>query len=304
MTPSLTAKEFSRHINSFLKYLESVKNASRFTLQSYATDLRKFEQFLEETQTREVSSKTIQSFLALLVHGGMKATTVNRKLACFRSFFKYLASMEIIPSNLAINLPFLKTEKKLPSFLTFETIMQALNSLDDATFQKKQIKVIIDLFYSSGMRLRELVGLNVQDLDFVNGQIKVTGKGNKERLIPMGKTITKVLKEFLNQRHDFLCSLNVTQSALFISKKGKRISPRQVQNMVKRALLNTTQSDEAHPHMLRHSFATHLLEEGADLMAVKELLGHASLSTTQVYTHLTAERLKKIYKQAHPRAEK
>jgi integrase/recombinase XerC len=163
---------------------------------------------------------------------------------------------------------------------------------------------MLELFYATGIRLRELVGLNLEDVDFSNDLVKVTGKGSKQRLVPMGKVTAKTLKEYLKKRQAFLEAPNLSEKALFLNKKGNRMTARQVQTRVKKYLLLASDKDEAYPHILRHSFATHLLEEGADLLSVKELLGHASLSTTQVYTHLTAERLKKIYKQAHPRAEK
>ncbi|MFQ5825228.1 MAG: tyrosine-type recombinase/integrase, partial [bacterium] len=183
-------------------------------------------------------------------------------------------------------------------------ISTALELPDVSTFDGLRDKVILELFYATGMRLRELVGLNLEDIDFSNDLVKVTGKGSKQRLLPTGKVTARILKEYLRKRQAFLEALNLSESALFLNKKGHRMTARQVQTRVKKYLLSASDEDEAYPHILRHSFATHLLEEGADLLSVKELLGHSSLSTTQVYTHLTAERLKKIYKQAHPRAEK
>lgn len=297
-------ESLTQNIDKFLKHLRSTKNASVFTLMSYKTDLYQFGKFLKETNSKEITRNSVRSFLALRFKDGLKATTVNRKLASLRSFFKFLSQNELIETNPALNLSFLKTEKKLPSLLTYETILKALELPDANTFEGLRDKVILELFYATGIRLRELVGLNLQDIDFSNELVQVTGKGSKQRLVPFGKVTARFLKEYIRKRQAFLCALGLPEKALFLNKKSERMTARQVQIRVIKYLLLASDKDEAYPHMLRHSFATHLLEEGADLLAVKELLGHSSLSTTQVYTHLTAERLKKIYKQAHPRAEK
>lgn len=304
MAQSLTVDNLVPYIDSFIRYLKSEKNASEFTLRSYSTDLHQLAQFFEDTDTGEISKNAIRAFLAMLFKGGMKATTVNRKLAAIRSFFKYLSLQEITDTNPTLNLPFLKSPKKLPSYLSYETIFKALDLPDTTTFEGLRDKVILELFYGGGLRLRELVGLNTNDLDFSNDLIKVYGKGARQRLVPLGKTLSKVMRDYLREREVFLRQNGVANHALFLNKKTKRLTPRQVQERVKKYLRLASDNESAYPHILRHSFATHLLEEGADLLAVKELLGHSSLSTTQVYTHLTVDRLKKIYNQAHPRAEK
>lgn len=296
-----TAKEY---IDKFLTHLRIEKNASDFTLKAYKSDLGQFVQFLEDTNTQKITKKSIRSFLALLFKGGLKSATVNRKLASLKSFFKFLCMRELVDCDPTLNLYFLKTDRRLPSFLEYETIMTALEFPDMNTFDGLRDRVILELFYGTGIRLRELVGLNLGDIDFLNGLVKVEGKGSKQRLVPLGKVTAKYVKKYINQREKFLVSLAKTSEALFLNQRGNRIPPRRVQSIVKKYLLLASDKNEAYPHILRHSFATHLLEEGADLLAVKELLGHSSLSTTQVYTHLTAERLKEVYKQAHPRAEK
>ncbi|MFQ5824641.1 MAG: site-specific tyrosine recombinase/integron integrase [bacterium] len=300
----LTVDKLKPCIDKFIQHLRLEKNASDFTLKAYKTDLCQFVQFLDDTNIQEITKKSLRSFLALLFQGGLKATTVNRKLASLRSFFKFVCLQEIIDTNPTLNLGFLKTTKNLPSFLSYETIMTALEFPDINTIDGLRDRVILELFYGTGIRLRELVGLNLDDIDFSNGLVKVMGKGSKQRLIPLGKVTAKFVKEYMDKRKKFLISLDSSQEALFINLKGNRISPRQVQSIVKKYLQLASDKNKAYPHILRHSFATHLLEEGADLLAVKELLGHSCLSTTQVYTHLTAERLKEIYKQAHPRADK
>ena len=304
MVQSLTAKTLKFHITNFLRHLRIEKNVSRFTLSAYQLDLGQLLQFTEEHDLHEITRKSLRSFLASLSKKGLKASSVNRKLTSLRSFFKYLCSQEVLDSNPAATLLYLKKEKKLPSFFQYEVILKALSFPDTNTVDGLRDRVILEVFYSTGIRLRELVGMNLEDVDLTNEVLRVTGKGSKDRLVPFGKSIVKIIKEYIEERAQFTQSLNLSTEAFFLNKKGKRISPGQVQYRVKKYLLAASDKQEAYPHMLRHSFATHLLDEGADLISVKELLGHSSLSTTQIYTHLTTERLKKVYKQAHPRAQK
>ena len=208
-------------------------------------------------------------------------------------------------TNPARDLPFQRKEKRLPSFLDSQTILKAIARVSVDKYDTFRDRTILELFYASGIRLRELTGLDVSDVDIANGLIRVTGKGAKQRLVPFGRNILQVMKDYLDCRGDYLSVLGKRSArALFVNPKGERISPRLVQNRVKDLLFSVSGKTDASPHVLRHSFATHLLDAGADLLAVKELLGHASLSTTQIYTHLTSERLRRVYKQAHPRAEK
>lgn len=300
----LLVSRIKAHQNSFLDYLKIERNVSEFTLTSYKTDLDKFFKFYLQKKHEEIDRKSLRAFLASLAVSQFKPATINRKLACLRSFFKFLNLHEIINTNPSETLFFLKKEQKLPIFFTYETIMKAINLPDISQFEGLRDSLIMDMFYSTGMRLRELVNLDVNDFDPYNGLIRVVGKGAKERLIPVGKNLSKVTKMYLNERNDYFLSYNSQEDAFFVSKRFKRMKPWQVQYRVKKYLALACNEQSAYPHKLRHSFATHLLDEGADLMAVKELLGHSSLSTTQVYTHVTPEKLKKIYKQAHPRAEK
>lgn len=301
---SLRVDELHQYIDEFLQYLRNEKNASQFTLTSYETDLRQFAQFLVDERQRDISKNSIRAFLAILSKGGLKATSINRKLACLRTFFKYLCAREILENNPAQPLFFLKKEKRLPSFFNYETIVRGIQTTAQDSFEGQTDLAMIEFFYSTGVRLRELVGLNLKDVDFINEVVKVMGKGSRQRLVPLGKSLAKVLRVFMKARQQHLTALGLSNEALFVNKKGKRVSPQFVQSRIKHILLPVSEQHKAHPHMLRHSFATHLLDEGADLLSVKEMLGHASLSTTQVYTHLTPERLKAIYMQAHPRAKK
>ncbi len=301
---SLTVSGLGRHITSFLTYLESERNASPFTIASYGTDLTQLRRFLQTSGHDTVTRKALRAFLADLAQQGLGPASINRKLACLRSFFKYLCAHELLETNPAHSLSFLKKEKRLPGYFSYEAILKALHLPDTRTYEGARARIIIELFYATGMRLRELVGLNVEDVDFSNAVVRVTGKGGKQRLVPLGKRTAKSLQDYLACRSAFLAACHQEQHALILDDRGKRVAPRAVQRIVKKYLARASGDESASPHMLRHSFATHLLEEGADLVAVKDMLGHANLSTTQIYTHLTVHRLKKVYEQAHPRAQK
>jgi len=298
---SLTVDLLATHIERFLDHLKFERNVSPLTLRAYKTDLRQFLEYVQDTETPEISKNSLRSFLGLLSRGGLKATTINRKLACFRAFFKFLCAREILEANPAQALYFLKKEKRLPAVFSYQTIAQSLSRIDRTHFEGARDAAVIEFLYSTGVRLRELVNTDVEHVDFQNGVVRVAGKGAKERLAPFGKRLQKTLYDYLEKRATFLRETKSHAAALFLGDQGKRISASKVQAIVKKYLIAKEQQ-EAYPHMLRHSFATHLLEEGADLLAVKEMLGHANLSTTQIYTHLTAERLKRVYEQAHPRA--
>jgi len=304
MQPSLSVNEVKPQTESFLRYLRVEKNASRFTLRSYQIDLEQFFSYLKEQEALRIDRKAIRDFLARLAHRGLQPSTMNRKLASLRSFFKFLKARGLIESNPAESLSFLKQSKRLPQILSYKIIMQAMSLPDAATFDGARDRFLIDLFYSTGVRLRELTHLNMTDLDLQQGTLRVLGKGNKERILPIGPTLATHIRRYFAARQSHLHVLDVRTPALFIGARGRRLTPRQVQIRIKKYLLMASDSETAYPHMLRHSFATHLLEEGADLVGVKELLGHASLSSTQIYTHLTVDRLKQIYARAHPRAEK
>lgn len=301
---SLSTNKLSHYIDAFLEHLRFERNASQFTLCSYKVDLEQLQLFIKKNRITEITRKSLRSFLASFSKSGLKVATINRKLTSLRSFFKYLCAQEILDSSPADTLSYLKKEKKLPSFFDYETILGAFNLPDTESYEGLRDRLILEIFYSCGIRLRELVGINLADVDLSNNVLRVTGKGSKERVVPLGKSLLGISKKYIELRARFLNSLSVSSEAFFLNKKGKRVSPDQVKYRVKKFLLAASDKQKASPHMLRHSFATHLLDEGADLLAVKELLGHSSLSTTQVYTHLTTERLKKEYQQAHPRAQK
>jgi len=292
------------HIEDFLLYLQIERNVSPFTLSSYKSDLDQFKTYMQKQEFTQLDRKAFRAFLADLSANNRKPATINRKLACLKSFVKYLCLHDKLDVNYTDALFFQKKEKKLPAYFAYKTIVAALQLPDTATYEGMRDKTMLELFYSTGVRLRELVGLDVEHIDIASNILRVYGKGAKERMVPLGKRVAETMTGYLCMRTQFLHEVSAKSEALFLSRRGKRISPRLVQIRMKKYLLKASDKQEAYPHMLRHSFATHLLEEGADLLAVKELLGHASLSTTQVYTHVTVERLQRIYQQAHPRSEK
>ncbi len=295
-------------IQAFLRYLEKEKRYSAHTVQAYGTDLEQFIDFLVEERGKrdsprigEVTREEIRLFLGGLVRRGMSKRSVARKLASLRAFFGYLTRTGGIRSNPAATLVSPKLEKPLPAFLREEEILEALEGIVGDSARGVRDRAILELFYGTGMRLSELVGLNIGDIHLTTGTVRVYGKGGKERVLPVGRKAGNALRTYLLHRGEFRPEQK--NQALFLNRYGNRISARGVQLLVHRWLRRVSEKKRLSPHVLRHTFATHLLDRGADLEAVKELLGHASLSTTQVYTHLTMDHLRKVYRQAHPRAE-
>mgnify|MGYP006292120003 CR=1 FL=1 len=300
-------------IKKYIGYLKVERNASDHTITSYSTDLEQFISFLSDEYGREASAidpdsirrLDIRLWLGKLNESGFSRNSIARKTASVRSFFKYLFTRGVIRRNPAHLLVIPKAEKRLPKTVQPEDIsrMMELASGDDPWII--QDRAILELFYATGMRLSELTGLNVEHLDLNAGQVKVTGKGNKQRIIPLGREAIKACKNHLNCRQELFSSKTDAEDAkaMFIAPRGRRIYPRQVQNIVKHYLLRTSEITQKSPHVIRHSFATHMLDAGADIRTIKEFLGHASLSATQIYTHTSVERLKQVYSKAHPRAE-
>jgi tyrosine recombinase XerC len=288
-------------LSRFLTYLSDEKRYSDYTVRAYGTDLAHFVDFLIENQGKsrweEVKADDVKNFLGFVLRHGYSRRAAARKLSSVKSFFKFLCWDGVLDYNPARGVKTPKLEKRLPGFLTQSQIEEALNIAGDDPVSRRD-RAILEVLYGAGLRAAELVGLNIDDIDFSGETIKVRGKGQKERILPLGQMAKKSLEQLLTLRN------GAPEPAVFLSKHGKRLSTRELQRIVKRRLLQIGDASGAHPHILRHSFATHLLERGADIRAVQELLGHSSLATTQVYTHLTAERLKKIYDKAHPRAEK
>jgi integrase/recombinase XerC len=291
-------------IQPFLDYIKFEKRFSQHTIISYQTDLIAFFDYLQLTYRaidfQQLSHIYIRSWLATLKDGGMTAKSINRKISSLRSFFKYQMKIGLIQQTpmTKINAP--KNEKRLPKFVAkkdIDTLFNRVEFTDD--WKGRTDRLVFQVFYNTGMRLSELINLKEGNINFANSTIKVLGKGNKERIIPMSNELANEIKSYIKEKKELSILLN---DSLLASEKGKRLSPRSVYASVKHYLSLVTTIDKKSPHILRHSFATHLTNNGADLNAVKELLGHSSLAATQVYTHNTIEKLKNIYKQAHPKA--
>ena len=288
--------DFKRYIEKFLNYLEIEKNYSPHTLISYRKDLLDFSQFVDRPIDK-IDYFIFRKFIASLSQKGLSKKTQARKISTLKSFFKFLLREGFIKSNPALSIPYPKLDKNLPKFLTEEDMRRLLDSLPQGSPLQIRDKAIFELLYSSGIRISELINLDVEDVDLISGVIKVKGKGKKERLLPIGETAQKAIREYLQVRKS-------NQKALFLNRFGKRISPVGVFKVIKREVKYLGFKENVSAHVFRHSFATHLLNRGADLRSVQELLGHSSISTTQVYTHLTIDRLKEVYKKAHPRAKR
>lgn len=298
-------------ITDFLDYLSKERRFSENTTSSYRLDLDQFTRYVVEyTGSAEillgdVDKSLIRGFLGRLGRDGYAKRSIARKLAAIRSFFRYLCRKGVLGQNPTIGIASLKLERKLPHFLDIRQAEKVMELPERWNVLGKRDKAILEVFYGAGVRLSELVGLNISDLTLTDGMIKVKGKGGKERIVPVGRFATRALKEYLGERDELLTVKGKRKKdieALFLNRWGGRLSDRGVQLIVKRYLKRLSKATNLSPHILRHTFATHLLDAGADLQAVRELLGHSSLSTTQIYTHVTTDRLKKVYAQAHPRA--
>lgn len=290
---------------SFLKYLKVEKGYSAHTIRSYGDDVKQFFEFCghdpDKDQYNGITHRQVRYWLSSLLSQGYTTRSANRKLSSLRTFFKYLLRQGIVKSNPLCRIIPPKSGKRLPSFLG-ENEMNKVINIDryETDYSGVRDRLIIVLFYFTGIRLSELVGLTIDKVDFSSQSIKVLGKGNKERIIPMHPELAKLISEYLKIRESL--EVNKNDKSLFLTDKGKPIYPRMVYRIVKSNLSEVTTLEKKSPHVLRHTFATHLLNQGAELNAIKDLLGHANLSATQIYTHSSFEKLKKVYKQAHPRA--
>lgn len=288
--------DFKRYIDKFLAYLEIEKNYSPHTLVNYHRDLLDFSLFVDKP-IEKIDYFIFRKFIASLNQRNLSKKTQARKISTLKSFFKFLLKEGFIETNPALSIPYPKLEKSLSKFLTEDDMRRLLDSLPQEGLLQLRDKAIFELLYSSGMRASELVNLNVDDIDLISGIVKVKGKGKKERLLPIGRIPQRVLREYLEKRKPTSC-------ALFLNRFGKRLSKVGVFKAIRKWVNYIGLKENISAHVFRHSFATHLLNRGADLRSVQELLGHSSISTTQVYTHLTIDRLKDIYKKAHPRAKR
>jgi len=284
-----------RYIDRFLRYLEIEKNSSPHTLLNYGLDLKGFQAFLGGLDLEKVDYLLLRKYMAGLKEKNMRQKSVSRKLSCLRSFFRFLCREGYLKNNPVLTLMSPKREKHLPLFLTEEEAKLLIESPSLNNELGLRDRAILETLYSTGMRVSELVGLDIQDADFIGGVVKVKGKGKKERLLPIGDKAIEAIRRYLDKRKK-------ETAALFLNKNHKRITDRGIRDILSRYIKKLSMNKGISPHKIRHSFATHLLNRGADLRSVQELLGHANISTTQIYTHLTTERLKNVYDKAHPRA--
>lgn len=293
----------SARIDSFIDYLLLERGYSSETTSNYSTDLHEFEAYIESvdaTLTLEtVDADIVRNWSMSLMEKGLKASTVNEKLSALRSFYRFLLRKKIIEISPMQVVKGPKKKKPLPAFVREEEMNRLLDDTDYGEgWEGDRNRLIMQLFYETGVRRSELVGLNEADVDFYRGQIKVTGKRNKQRLIPFGGELKDALEAYMARKAQEVPRID---DALFVLKNGKRVSGQWVYLLVKRYLSQVSTLKKRSPHVLRHTFATAMLNNGAELEAVKELLGHASVSTTEVYTHTTFEELKNAYSAAHPR---
>ena len=294
-------------IERFIEYLRVERNASPLTLKSYEEDLIALVLYLEEVEDRpvkivEVTTLSLRRFIAQLQEAGYAKSTISRKLACIRSFFRFAVREGWIEANIAKPLRNPRAGRKLPHFLSAEEIAKILEIPPPTTSSGLRDRAILETMYSSGLRVSELVGLGLEDIDFPAGLIRVRGKGRKERLSPLGSYAQKALKKWIAKRKPDPKAGKDHTSAVFLNRFGRRLTSRSVGRMLEKYLKQCGLDQRTSPHTLRHSFATHLLDRGADIRSVQELLGHKSLITTQIYTHVSTTRLREVYETAHPRA--
>jgi len=292
-------------VESFLKYIQFQKRYSLKTVKSYETDLTQFQQYLlitfKEDKIENAGYGLIRSWIVSLVEAKLDASSINRKIACLRSFYKFLMQQEVVDKNPMTKIRVLKTKKKLPHFVK-EVDMNTL--LDDPDFSNDheglREKLILEFFYGTGMRLSELINLKDSQVNLRSKTIKVLGKRNKERVIPFADNLVSMVETYRNVRNRDVVMKD--HGFLFVTDTGDQLYPMLVYRSVKKHLKKFSAVEKRSPHVLRHSYATHLLDKGAEINAVKDLLGHSSLAATQVYTHNSMEKLKKVFEQAHPKA--
>lgn len=300
-------------IAKYLRYLKIERNASPHTIISYKNDLNQFFDFClahfdaeeDDILSDRIERITIRLWLGELSDKGLAKSSIARKVAAIRSFFKYTFKRGMVEQNPAHLLIVPKKDQPLPKTANMEDLNRMMELAPTDTPKNTQDRAILELFYSTGIRLTELVNLNEEDINFKLNQIKVMGKGAKQRIVPLGVRAAKVLGQHLQNKNDLYGERTDrdARKALFLAAGGQRIYQRAVQRLVNDYLKRASEVTQKSPHVLRHSFATHLLDKGADIRIIKELLGHSSLASTQVYTHTSVERLKNVYELAHPRAK-
>ncbi len=300
---------FTKYLDNFFDHLTVEKSASKLTISGYQNDLLQFFDFAadkyavprEDLENEHINHKTAREYLAHLQAKGLSRATMARKLAALRSYVKFLCREGILDNNpiAAVSTP--KQDKRLPKFLYPPEIEMLMGAPDIQTTLGSRDRAIMETLYAAGLRVSELVGMDMRDIDFEEEMIKVMGKGSKERIVPLGREAKKALLHYMNRRAKLLSRNKKTSEAVFLNRYAERLSARSVRNIINKYMQAAALTQQISPHTMRHSFATHLLNAGADLRSVQELLGHVKLSTTQIYTHLTRENIKEIHKNSLPR---
>ncbi len=300
---------FAKYLDAFFNHLLIEKSASDLTISGYKNDLHQFFCFAadkydvdwEDLKNEHVNHKTVRDYLAYLQSHGLSRATMARKLAALRSYVKFLCREGILDSNpiAAVSTP--KQDKRLPKFLYPPEIQMLMEAPDIKTTLGSRDRAIMETLYAAGLRVSELVGMDMKDIDFEEELLKVMGKGSKERIVPLGREAKKALLHYMNYRARLLSRNKKSCEAIFLNRYAERLSARSVRNIINKYMQEAALTQQISPHTMRHTFATHLLNAGADLRSVQELLGHVKLSTTQIYTHLTRENIKEIHKNSLPR---
>jgi integrase/recombinase XerC len=292
--------DHSVFVAQFLDYLRHEKRCSRHTLTAYSRDLERFLLWSGQRNQEPETADTIRNYLATLLLEGLQRSTVARRLAAIKSYFRFLYRRELLPNNPAATVTPIREHRHLPQFLSVGEMRNLLDNAPRATFFQQRDRTILEIFYATGLRLAELAGLKLQD--FYRGGLRVTGKGGQERAVPLGEPALAALNDYLPARTSHLAACKQTTEAVFVNRFGQPLSTRWIQKMVSNQLYNISGRRHLSPHCIRHSFATHMLDNGADILAIKELLGHATLSTTQLYTHMSRQKLSEVYRKTHPRS--
>ncbi len=302
------------YIDDFMQHLKYERNVSEHTLRNYGSDLEQFYDYIAPSNSdgerrvvdiRAIDNLTIRDYMATLYEKKKKKSSIHRKVASLRSFLRYLCREGILENNPAMLVSSPRVERKLPNHLSIEQMIRFIESPETETVLGKRDRAILELLYASGLRVSELVGLNLSDIDFTNQTLRVKGKGRKERMVPFGNHAKEALEKYLGVRGELLIEADPDERdplAVFMNYQGTRITTRSVGRMLDKYCKQCADVHHVSPHALRHSFATHLLDAGADLRTIQELLGHARLTTTQQYTHVSTDRLMEVYDKAHPKA--
>jgi integrase/recombinase XerC len=302
------------YIDDFLKHLKYERNLSEHTLRNYESDMEQFYDFLAPANSdgerravdiHALDNLTIREYMATLYEKKKKKSSIHRKVACLRTFFRFLCREGVLEKNPAMLVSSPRVERKLPNHLSIEQMIKFIETPETDTVLGKRDRAILELLYASGVRVSELVGLNLTDIDFNHQTLRVKGKGRKERMVPFGNHAKAALESYLGVRGELLVEADPDDrdpNAVFMNYQGTRITTRSVGRMLDKYCKQCAEIHHVSPHALRHSFATHLLDAGADLRTIQELLGHARLTTTQQYTHVSTDKLMEVYDKAHPKA--